>query len=157
MKDRSVAQIKKEIAKLDELLLKEGVTLLPQEDIPVKRGLELLAVLNDKLRPFVVKYTALVNRKQECVTVDTSKLQDYVPLAEELSRCEEVFIGMQGTAYNHALKLIINGFEDVEEGVFELFTAIQMTDHYMETKSLFTYTEDGGLGGINVEKDEDAE
>ncbi|MGD6964058.1 hypothetical protein ACQCVB_17725 [Fictibacillus phosphorivorans] len=156
MKARSVAQINKEIAELDRLLGEEGYSELPLYDVPVKRGLVLANALNEKLRPFIIKYTALVNRKQAYVTVDVSKLQEYVPLAEELSRCEDIMLGMYGIAYKHALKLIINGFEDAEEGVHDLFWAIKMTDDYKGIKNLFTRIE-GGFNGVAVVKDSDAE
>lgn len=159
MKDRSLAKIKKEIAELDEILEKEGIAELPLFNIPIQRGLVLLAILKDMLRPFIVKYTALVNRNKAYVAVDTSKLQKYLPLAAELKRCEEPLLFMAGMAYNHALKLITSGFEDAEEAVFELFWTIKITDTDKETIKLLTYIDKENIEdgiGITVVKDEDA-
>jgi hypothetical protein len=143
-----IEKLEREIAEINALLEEEGINV-PVLDVSVERGLQLTEILNEKLRPFIVRYTALVNRNQAYVPVDTTKLQGYVPLAEELSRCVEPILFSDGVGYNHALNLIINGFEDVEEAVFWLFWAIQMTDDFKGTKSLLTYHK-GNSGFLNL-------
>jgi hypothetical protein len=153
----TIKEIGRSIAELDVLLAEEGINL-PLLDVTVEKGLQLAEVLNEKLRLFLVRYTALVNRNRAYVAVDTSKLEVFLPLAEELSRCVEPFLFSNGVAYSHALKLIINGFKDAEEAVIELFWALQLTDDFRGVKNLLTYYKgDSGAIGFAVEKNEQAE
>lgn len=125
MKPRTIEDIKRSIKELDTLL--EGVSIA-LGNVSNREGLQLLAQLDEQLRPFIIKYTGLINKSKRYVPVEPAKLQPFVPLATRLSECEEILLNSAGFAYAHALNLILNGFEDAEDAVFTLFNMIKISE-----------------------------
>lgn len=157
MKRPTNKELELSIAEIDALLLAEGVEVNKVDDvISVDEGLEIAGVLNERLRPFIIQYTAILNRSKTAIPVPTEKLAGYIEQAEKLSNTAEIILSCMGTAYLHAIKLITNGFDDIEDTVFELYVTIKLTE-LDELKRLLTYVESSGAIGVTVDKDEDAE
>lgn len=154
-----VKQIEGDIAKLNAIL---GDTSIKERKVPVEKGIELLKVLDTEFRPFIVKYTALLNRTKQFIPIEPSKLERFIPLAEELMDCVEIDFSCFGLFYYIALG-VINGDkfnEDIEEAVHLLYKVIKLTGNANGTIRLHTYVK--GDSGIDlfapvITKDEEEE
>jgi hypothetical protein len=153
MTDKQLAQLERELAELDVLLGEVDTTAEKERTVPVEEALNLLEVLDTELRPFLIRYTALLNRSKQFIPIEPSKLERFIPLAEEVSNCVEIGIAIYGTIYLSVIDMMINGINCKQEHVNEiddlitfLFYDIQLTDDFKGAKSLFTYIKrDNGI------------
>lgn len=133
MRRESNVDIIKSIAEIDRLL---GEEFTAEPTVSVERGLKLFGKLERSLRPFMVKYAGLVNKAKRTIPVEGVKVTQYLPQAEELSKCREVLLSTAGVAYVRAITLIANNEgHDYEDLVYELYYYIKLT----EGKEIFTY------------------
>jgi hypothetical protein len=163
MTDKQLKQLERELAELETLLGEVDTTAEKVRTVPVKEGIEMLELLDTELRPFIIRYTALINRTKQYVPIEPNKLAKFIPLAERLSNCEELTLATYGTCYLTAIDMVLNGVgcrqehvTDIETLTTFLFYEIQLTADATDTINLFIYSE-GSLSGIFVEKEEDAE
>lgn len=160
----SIEHLEREI---DALLAEQGIATDEKVGtVPVEEGIALLQVLDVELRPFLIRYTALLNKTGQYVPIEPSKLERFMPLAERLSDCVETMLASYGTSYLTAIDMMVNGINcknanvtDIEDLIQFLFYDIQLTDDANGTIRLFTYSKGKGSGlyGVTVIKDEDSE
>jgi hypothetical protein len=155
-------KIERDIAKLNVLLGEVDTTHEKERTLPVDKGIKLLQVLDTELRPFIVKYTALLNRSNQFIPIEPSKLERFVPITEELMDCVELDFSTYGLFYWIGLGIINgNNFnDDIEEAVYQLYRVIKMTGNTNGTISLHTYSKrDSGIDLFApvITKDEEEE
>lgn len=115
-----IAKLEKEFA--DVVVPHKEYTVTTQE------GLQLMTQLDEQFRPFLIKYTGLVNKAKQYIPVDPTKLQPFIKHATRLSNCKE--LSGIGVSYLHALQTVLNGFtnDKAEDAVYTLYYNIQLSD-----------------------------
>lgn len=148
-------KIEREIAELNVLLGEVDTTHKKERTLPVDKGIKLLQVLDTELRPFIVKYTALLNRSKQFIPIAPNKLERFIPLAEELENCVEFDLAFYGSVCLWAIDVMVNGFNskqehitDIDELITFLYYCIKLTEDANGTIRLHTYVK--GNSGIDL-------